>query len=378
MSIRILHLIETLSPGGAEKRLINDIKYLNKNIFSHTICHIFKGSELKGEISEFNIPIYSLELEKNNELIKGLVKLARIVRKIRPNIIHTQLFAADIYGRIIGKFFRIPVVSTIQSSVYEPGIEFFRSPRRQWLDSITGRLCNRKFIAVSNFVKTSVIKQLGFPEKNIEVIHNYLDIKKIGIVDYDCMAFRKNLGLNEGDFILVTVGKLNPPKGHSYLLRAMAKVTREYPQVKLLIVGDGPSREELILLSGNLGLSKHVIFMGNKQNIKELLSVSDVFVFPSLNEGFPVSLLEAMAFKKTCIAFNLGPMPEAIQNNVSGILVTPKDMDALARAIICLIKDPQQRDRLGQAARNTILDKFTNTDKVTVLERIYQNLYTKK
>lgn len=373
MKIKILHLIESLSRGGAENRLVNDLKNINKDEFAHSVCYLFEKGEPQEETLNLKIPVYGLKLKDIYQFHKCLFKLIQIIRLEKPNIIHTQLFAADIYGRILGKLLRIPVVSTIQSSVYEPGIEYFRSPKRRWLDSFTGRFCNTKFIAVSNFVKESIIKRLHFKEEDIEVIYNYIDVNKFSFNNsYD--SLRKKLGLNQDDIVLITIGKLNPPKGHRYLFEALPSVIRQSPSTKLLVVGDGPDRNKLLKLRDNLKLERCISFLGVKNNIQELLSISNVFVFPSLSEGFPLSLIEAMSMKIPCIAFNTGPMPEAIENGKTGILVEPKNSQALADAIITLANNSQKTLKLSTAARKSVFNNFSALRNAEKLMCLYKNI----
>jgi len=374
MSIKIFHLIETLSRGGAEKRLINDLSYLDKNKFSNAVCHIFNGCELKEKIIGLGIPVYNLGLKNHYEFVKAISRLSRIIREFRPDIIHTQLFAADIYGRIMSKLFGIPVISTIQSSAYEPVIEFFRSRKRKWIDSISGRLFNRKFIAVSSFVKTSVIKRLGFPENNIEVIYNYLDDDYFSESQYNRIKLRENLGLKEEEKVLITVGKLNPPKGHSYLFEAMSLVKKHHNRVKLLVVGDGQSMDDLVRLRNELILRDSIVFLGRRDDVRELIFLSDIFVFPSLSEGLPMSLLEAMAMAKPCLAFNLGPMSEIIKDGKTGLLVEPQNPTALAEAILNLITDSNKAFNFGIAAKDSVFNEFGPDKNINKLQTVYESL----
>lgn len=376
MKVRILHLIETLSRGGAEKRLINDLKYLDKDTFSNFVCHIFKGDDLKDTIAK-DIPVYCLDLNDVSEFFKGLTRLTKLVRKLKPDIIHTQLFFADICGRVIGKLFNIRVVSTIQSSAYEPGIEYFRSLKRLWLDRLTSKFCNTKFIAVSDFVKKSAIRRLGFASEDINVIYNYIDTKELFSPQEDRTSLRRSLSLNEKDIVLITVGKLNPPKGHNYLFDAVSLIVKSHSNIKLLVVGDGPYLNELTELRNQLGLQDAIVFLRERNDIYPLLSLSDIFVFPSLSEGFPLSLLEAMAMEKPCVAFNLGPMPELIENGKSGLLVEPEDSKMFAAAVSDLIDNPQKALRFGLAARQAVFDKFSEEKNVKALSNLYQTIIQK-
>jgi magnesium-protoporphyrin IX monomethyl ester (oxidative) cyclase len=376
--IKILHIIETLSKGGAEKRLFYDLRHIDTNRFSHIVCYIFEGDYFRDEILKLGIPVYNLNLIRNRQFTKAIFGLWKIIKREKPDIIHTQLFAADIYGRIIGKFFRIPVISSIQSSVYDSGLEYFHSFKRRWLDSFTSRLCNKRFIAVSDFVKAAAVKSLGIQEKKITVIHNYIDTEEFNIVNCDRLKKRVALGFDEQDVLLIMVGKLNPPKGQMYLLHAMKQIIEYSPLTKLLIVGDGPSREELLRIRDELNLGSFVFFLGKRNDVKELLCASDIFVFSSLSEGFPVALIEAMALGKPSIAFNVGPMPELVIHNETGLLVEPKNIRALSEAVLNLINNPEIAHRLGFSAKKHVFEKLDARKKVIALEQLYKEIYNKK
>ncbi len=347
---------------------------MNGTAFQHVVCHLYGEDDLKGEISLLHIPVFCLGMKRLSQWPKGMVRLLRIIKKYRPDLIHTQLFGADVMGRVLGCLLGIPVVSTLQSSVYEPGIPYFRSRGRQWIDGWTGRLCRAKFIAVSQFVKQSVQKRLNYREEDIVVIHNSVDPGEFS-PNGDRSRLRRSLGWDDRDIFLICVGKLNPPKGQNYLIQALPKVIREYQRVKLLVVGSGPNEREWEALSQQLGLKDAVFFMGDRKDIKDLLEASDIFVVPSLSEGLPVALLEAMSMKKPCIASDIPPVREVIGERKAGILVEPGSAEAIAAALLEVLRSPERAGEMASHARELVVEKFHAGKNARLLEEFYSSLF---
>lgn len=375
--IRILYLIESLGRGGAERRLVSDLRQIDRRFFEPVVYHLFPAEDLKGEIESLGVPVHWLGLTRLTDLPRGMFALLRFIRKSPVDLIHTQLFGADVAGRVVGRLLGIPVVSTLQSSVYEPGIPYFWSPTRRWIDRWTGRWCNRKFIAVSEFVKQSASKRVGFRKEDIIVITNAVDPEEF-VPSADGVALRKRLGFVKGDILLISVGKMNPPKGHLYLIEALPKIISRFPHLKLLLVGDGPSRKKLERVGGTLGLKEHLFFLGERKDVKELLAISDFFVFPTLSEGMPLALLEAMAMEKPCIASNIPPIREVVEDGKTGLLVTPKNPEAIREAVLELLEDPQKAAILASQGRKFVTEKFHAEKNVRFLEDFYQDLLRRR
>jgi len=346
---------------------------MDRAAFQHLVCTLYAQDDLKGEVASLKIPILWLGMKNFSEWPKGMVRLFQVVKKYQVDLIHTQLFGADVMGRVVGRLSRVPVVSTIQASVYESGIPSFRSPARRWLDEWTGRLCNHKFIAVSHFVKQSVQQRLKYDARKIVVIPNSVDLDHF-YPNGNKMELRRQLGWSHEDILLICVGKLNPPKGQHYLIQALPAVIRNYPRVKLLMIGKGPSEKELISLAEQLGLRDKVFFMGVRNDVKELLELSDFFVFPSLSEGMPVALLEAMAMKKPCVASDIPPTREVIEDKKTGLLVAPRSSEAIAEAVLELLHVPERAEVLASRGRDFVVEKFNAKRSAQLLETLYQDL----
>ncbi|MDD2688626.1 MAG: glycosyltransferase [Candidatus Omnitrophica bacterium] len=371
--MKILHLIESLDIGGAQLRLWNDLRFMDKNRFKNIVCSLNGSGRLSAQIKALGIPVYCLNGTYN---LGSALKLASIIRKNHVDIIHTQLFFSDLYGRLMGKMLGVPaIVSTVQSSVYEPDNEYLYSLKRKLLDSYSGRLCNKKFIAVSEFVKSSLSRRLKISMRKIEVIPNYVDFEELNSVqEGDLGSLREEFSISPQDLILITVCRLNPAKGVQYLLKAMQQIVAQYKFVRLLIVGDGFYRSCLEQLVKAYNLKSNVMFLGERNDVKELLHISNIFVFPSLSEGLPLSLLEAMACGLPSVASDIGPVREIISDGRTGLLARSKDSAGIARAVSSLIADSKKAKVIGECGKDLVRDKFSPCKNIKFLEDFYLSL----
>lgn len=355
--MRILHLIEGLGWGGAERRLFNDVVRLNGR-FSHTVAHL-TGNGGMGELFDRH-GIERIDLRARGWTDPRAVwRVRNLIRRIRPDLIHTQLFGADLHGRIAGRLERVPVLSTVQSSIYECSDPFFRSPARERLDRWTARRWTRHLVAVSEFVKESLVKRFDLSPERVTVIPNAVDPAPYqAATGEERAAIRRALETPADGPVFITVGRLDPPKGHRFALEALSRLKPSLGRWTWWVVGDGVSRPALERKVWQMGLESQVRFLGIRQDVPRLLAAGDLFLFPSVSEGLPVALLEGMAAGKPCVAFRTGPMPEVVEDGKTGLLAEPGSADAFGRAITVLLEDTALRERMGHAGQERVARHF--------------------
>lgn len=370
--IKICHVIESLGPGGAERRLVSDLEKIDNNKFDNIVCFLYRDNHFEKDILRKNIPVYCLGMKSIYDWPRCIFKLANIIRKHKVDIIHTQLFGANIYGRVIGKLMGVKaIISTIQSPDYERD-EYLYSNKRRILDKITGKLCNQKFIAVSDYVKQSVMKNLGFREENIHIIYNSVNFDNFKVSSpKEIEEFRKQLNLNNNNIILVNIGRLDPPKGHRNLILGFKKIVSKLPEAKLLIIGKGPLEEELKDLANTLGLQNHILFLGIRNDINKILQICDIFVSTSLREGLSLSILEALSMKKPCVVSKKVYMQEILKDGETAFIVDPDDIDGIAKKIIDVINSSQEAKEIAERGHALVKEKFDAVKNVKLLERVY-------
>jgi len=215
----------------------------------------------------------------------------------------------------------------------------------------------RKVIAISEAI-ADVLRDRGVEDERLEVIRSAVDIDAFpGTAD--CGAIRAEFGLSDDNFVIAAAGQLIPSKGHQYLLQAVADLKDRYPQIRLLIFGEGYLNNQLRAQTASLGLGNIVAFAGFRDDLDEFVSCFDLLAHPALAEGLGVVALKAAAACVPVVGFAAGGMVEAVVSEKTGLLVAPEDSDALAAAIARCIDDPELGSQLGKAGRERMQNEFS-------------------
>ncbi len=374
--IRILHLIETLRPGGAERLLQTTIKYLDRDRFQSVVVALAPPLDLSGDFERLGVPVHCLNLRGRLDWKLRVLALNGILRSYRIDIVHTHLFYANFYGRIASILAGVPIVITsLHNADYtNDNKTSFGFRLRKLADRVTARLCNSRFIAVSEAVRDDYERHLGLGE--IAVIYNWIDLEEFVAQDREASEqVRNEFGFAKGDFVLINVGKLRQEqKGQHYLIKAMCEIKAVIPQARLLLIGDGPDRAALQDLSRSLGLEESIAFAGQRRDIARLLAMADLFVFPSVYEGFGIALVEAMAMGKPVVASRVEGILEILTHEVSGLLIEPHSPQEIANAVIRLYKDSLLTERLAKQAKKVAFERFNVKSGIPQLEAIYTSL----
>ena len=383
---RIVHVIESLGRGGAERLLVDLLARLDRTRFEHHVLYLFPDHALRPEIEALGIDCECLELRSAWDWPRGWLRLRARLAALRPSVVHTTLQKADMYGRLAARSAGVPhVLSTLHECPYHegvfvdnPGLNRGKYALIQWLDRTTARSINEALIVVSRATQRDVERYFAMPASRIHQIYSGVDFSALERIDPARVeAMRRRLGIPEGVVTLLSVARLVPQKGHRYLLEALAEVRRQGLDIRLLLRGDGPLRAELEARIRQSGLGGSVIWIDayrRHDEIRHLMALSDVFVFPSLYEGLGIAPIEAMGLGLPCIASRVGPLPEVVPDGRGGLLVPPRDASALAEAIIALAGDPQRRRTMGQEARAHAHAIFDIRQTVARLEAVYDAL----
>ncbi len=306
------------------------------------------------------IEVIALKMKSKFDLI-SLLKIFPYLREKKIDILHTHLYHSNIIGVLIKKWKKIPIF------IYTShGLPIKKNSPLSLVNNSIMRKINHKIIAVSSDVKRKLINCGKVKPGKIIVVYNG--------VDADQFIFKKE----EKDIFVGTIANLRLVKGHQYLLRAIPIVLESIPAAKFLIVGQGPLRKDLEQLAKRLKITKNVIFMGYQKGIAEILAKLTLFVLPSIREPFPVCLLEAMAASLPVVATSVGGIPEMVKDKETGLVVPPKDPEALAHAILTLLQNGEKAKNMGIAGKKWVEEKFNITTMVRKTEDIYQDLIEKK
>ncbi len=367
---RVLHLIRPAA-GGMKRHLLSLLGRLDQDFFEIIVC--CPGGPLAEEIRRSGWRVFTLPLKGELSFAHDLIticRLAGILQNERITILHAHSAKAGLVGRLAAYLSRTPLIFlTAHNSILDnrPAWErFIFSAVERSLNRVTDRV-----IAVSEALRRELIRKEGLPADKVTTIYNGIDPGCVPSPGERRKALCR-LGLPFGKGKLVgTVARLAPQKGVTYFLRAAAMLVKDYP-VNFLIVGDGPLRRQLQKEAASLGLENRVLFTGERDDVPVILAALDVFVLPSLTEGFPFTILEALAAARPVVATRVGGVPEIITDNLTGLLVEPGDPAALALAIARLLGDREKALSLGRLGQERIREKFTDRQMVQRVEEEYR------
>lgn len=367
-----MHIIYALDVGGMQKGLSNLINMMDP-LFVNSICCITKAGIFKEKIKKQGIEIFELNKKEGNDF-SSLIKLVSLLRKKKVDIVHARCWGALFDAAIAAKIAKIPVVIYGEHGRrYE---DVFHPKKRQiWLRKILLTYFVDKIVAVSTEVKEWLQNSIGIKQDKIICIHNGIDPKEAEIEIN--LNKRKQIGIQNGEIVIGTIGRLDPVKDYSTLIYAASEIINQFPNVGLLFVGDGPMRNDLENLGKNLHIENKIMFLGERTDTIELLKMMDIFVLPSLIEGISNTILEAMSCGIPVVATNVGGNPEVVINGETGFLVPPKDSHALAEAIREILKDRSKGVRLGLAGKERTNQHFSLTNMVKAYETLYKTMAEK-
>jgi glycosyltransferase involved in cell wall biosynthesis len=351
---QVMHLISSSGFYGAERVVLDLCRASLSGPFPPLVASFFDLREPHLELHEAaekeGLPTRLLTCRGRMDL-NALQQLRHVLIQDGVKILHCHGFKADFYGLLTGRPLKIPLIAT--SHLWTKS-----SPVIRWYERLDG-LCLRFFdrvVAVSSPIRDELVRA-GVPGKKVTVIPNGLYVDDFSHNGRGVL--RSELGLGEEEIVIGTIARLSPEKGHGHLLRAARAVLQEEPKARFLLVGDGPLRRTLEQEVAAMGLTGSVIFGGERTDMPEVYALSDLIVSASLREGFPLSILEALAAGRPVVATRVGGVPEIVQDGVTGILVDPGDEVGLAKAILGVLRDAPRRRALGRAGRKVVEERFS-------------------
>ncbi len=368
--INILQIVEGFGWGGAEKKLLELIKCMNHKLFNTVVCSLGLSDHISKEFQNSNIKIVTIGRRSRFDL--GVIrKVARLMKEEKIDIVMTTLFYADIIGAFAGKIAGVKAIFSWET---------ISAP--EWL--IKRRLLPYRFavhyidrvIAVSNSTARFLIEKRGVPSDKVTVIPYGVDMKKYNTGKNE--RFRCELGIRDDEIVIGVVGRLHPQKGHVYLIRSAQNILSECKNIRFVFAGDGDLREELERMIKANGMDKYFIFLGYREDIPDVLKAFDIFVLPSLYEGLPNVILEAMATGKPVVATDVDGSKEAVLDGVTGYLVPKRDTGKLSEKLIELIKDMERARMMGLEGRRRVERYFSLDNQIDSFERLFKSIIDKK
>jgi glycosyltransferase involved in cell wall biosynthesis len=361
---RVLQVIDSLARAGAEQSLATLAPHLVAEGVDLHVAYLVERDDLRADIERAGVPVVSLTQPRRSRG-RWLSRTVDLIAELRPAVVHTTLFEADLAGRRAAARLHVPCVSSFVNTTYDrgqaerEGVSRTKLRAAQVVDAITARRVTR-FHAVTEHVAKVMSHRLLVPRAKIEVIPRGRDAAVLGRRSPQrAEATRRRLGVAPQAELVLAVGRQEPQKGLDVLLKAMPRVRSQIPGVRLLVAGrEGRATPALNRLVHDLGLADVVTFLGMRDDVADLLGTADVFAFPSLWEGAGGTLLEAMALECPIVSTRLPTLLEMIDDSTAK-LVTPRSSDDLARGLLATLADRSTAHGRAAGARARFEERFT-------------------
>lgn len=379
--IKVLRIIGRLNVGGPAIHTVLLTDKLDPRRYE-TILVTGSEGETEGSmrylaeergIEPVIIPEMGREISLKED-IKALWKLIKLIRQEKPDIIHTHTAKAGFLGRL-AVMLTLPgrrkrVFHTFHGHVFHSYFGSRKTKAFIKIEQILGRRTDR-IIAVSDRTREELIGYNIADENKIISVPLGLDLEPFARCEEHGDSFRRELGIDPHEIVIGIVARLVPVKDIPNFLAAAKKVSAQIPNARFVVVGDGELRDALEAEARELSLGDRVIFAGYRRDLPRIYAGLDIVVLSSLNEGLPVSLIEAMSSGKPTVSTSVGGVPNLLTEGKTGFLAPPSDSQALADKIIEAVEQREIWDDMGQQAREFALSRFNIDRLVTDIERLY-------
>jgi glycosyltransferase involved in cell wall biosynthesis len=360
---RIALFAETGGAGGAERMMVQLGDELLRR--GHEIIPVLPTGRDPWMVTQFTqrgCPPEMFTATEGSADLRALAQMIRILHRRKVDVVHTHEFFTSVYGGAAARLLRKPHVITMHGGRYYSSGKHRRAALR-W--SVRG---SRAVVGVSDATATELAEQLGLARDRVQVVHNGVRPEAGRRA-----PVRDELGVSDDEMLVVAVGNLYPVKAHIVLLRALAglRANGATASWRLAIAGRGGEEPALRAFVAEHGLEDRVHILGYRADIANILAAGDVYAMPSLSEGLPMALIEAMFAQRPVIASRTGGIPEVVTDGVHGLLVPPGDHEALAGGLSALFTDVALRDRLAAAGRERAVDRFGVERMADAYERLY-------
>lgn len=363
--LKLLHVYQNSRVGGVQQQILGLIRNYDRTVVSPSFCSLGPLGEIGREIERLGVPVYSMEMADGTRFSPALVlKLRTLMRRQAIDVVRTHKYRSNLLGVTAARLAGVPVVIASQHSDYRKDLK----PARTALNRLVLPRADR-VVAVAAGMRDDLVRFGRLDPARVLLMPNGVDTEAFS-PDSPHPAARRAFGIGADDRVVGFVGRLATIKGVSHLLEAARQLLPARP-VNVLLIGGGPQRGDFESRARALGIADRVIFTGERRDIAAALSVMDVFCLPSLSEGLPNALLEAMAAGRPVVATAVGGIPGVVRDGDTGLLVEPNDAGALAAGIRRVIDDRELAQRLGRQARALVLE----TRSIRAAARAWESLY---
>ncbi|MDP4528121.1 glycosyltransferase [Alkalimonas delamerensis] len=361
---RVLHITYDMGIGGTEQVINQLIRGMDKSAVEHRICCIEGSVGAIGQALQsegVGIEVLTRQPGFDWALIKGIRQL---IKAHRIDIVHCHQYTPWVYGWFAALGTKAKVIFTEHGRFFPD-----RHRRKAWLINKLMAATTAKITAISKATKAALVEYEFIPASKIEVIYN--GIKPLVSTEAGRAQARQELGIKPEQRVIGTVARLDPIKNQAMMLEAFALLAPEFPDLVLLLVGDGPERHNLEQQAGRLNISDRVIFAGFKSPATDYMALMELFLLPSLSEGTSMTLLEAMSLGIPCVVSDVGGNPEVVQHEYCGLVLAQNTADTLKGSVVQLLANPAKHAQLGQGAQSAFEQQFSASACCTAFTALY-------
>lgn len=332
---------------------------------------MYGGGGMRDRFERAGIPTFDLRAGRAIDPV-GLWRLVRLMRRIRPHIVHTHLLRADLYGGLAARLAGVPVVLTSQYAVFP-----YSRVRSRMSDPVLDRVCRglaSDALAVSEAVRRDLISRVGWDAERTHTIRTGLDFTAWRPDPRARQQLRARWDIPDAAPVMMTVARLSREKGLDVLIEAAGIVRQRHPDARFVLVGDGPLEGNLAEQIRRRGLHDTVRLAGFHADVPSVLSAADVFVLPSYMEGMPNAVLEAFAARLPVVASAVGGLAEVIEHERTGLLIPPGDAGGLSAAVCRILDERELAGRLAKAGAERARERFSIQRVTDEYESLYRKL----
>jgi glycosyltransferase involved in cell wall biosynthesis len=366
--LRIVHVLHTLRRAGAEM-LAYELAAANRERLVTGVIVLDEQGPLAVDFQALGAPVWHTRRREGRDRSQA-PRIAAIFGEFKPDVIHAHQYTPFFYASLARRKARCGRLLLTEHGRHCPDVVGWK---RRLLNRLYLAGKADKVTAVCQWTKRALVANEGFRADAIEVVYNGVDVDRFA--DHPPKAeARRRWDVPAGAAVIVQVGNLRSVKDHPTALRAFAKVTQARPDALLFLAGDGPDREKLLAMAGQLQIVERTRFLGPVREIPSLLAAADVMLMTSLSEAHSVSLLEGMAARLPIVATNVGGIPETVADGVSGLLAPAGCPEEIAACLVRLLNDADMRSAMGQAGHERVRAKFLRSDMHRRYLEIYRQL----
>ena len=368
----IAYLVSSRVRGGVEEHVLSLARHLDRARFAVTlVCPAGLLAAMSTDLAALRIRTVALDIDLPTSpgKLREVIRLYWFLRRLRPDIVNCHLLRATVVGAPVAK---LAGVRTVIATNHGPDA-WRRGTLKSWhgIDRWVDRFVDRT-IAVCESAKDHLVRK-GLAADKISVVNNGRELENfVPLTSAEVAEVRAELGLAPDEPVIGIVARLDAQKGHRHALAAMPEILERYPRARLLLVGDGSLREALQSQAATLGIVDRVLFAGFRPDVRRLLGASDIVALPSLWEGLPLTLIEALAMEKPVVATAVNGSRDVILDDETGLLVPPGDSHAIAKGVLRLLDHHDDAKRLAARGRAHVLARFDIRRQMDETVRLYE------